>query len=125
MSEQGEDYQRTKLKKQMTLRKRGKEPGTGASDKGAAEESKKDKKAAVKKAEPGFLQKKLGGYMPKSLKGKVNAKTAFDIGAFFAAAFCIYKYGQGANDMIAEIVPTEASMRQQMAVMQAQMQAQQ
>ena len=119
MSEQGDDYQRTKLKKQMTLRKRGKEPGTGAGDKGAAAEE--TKKATVKKSEPGFLQKKFGSMMPTSIKKKMNAKLIFDLTAFFGAAYCIYKWGQGANDYIAEMVPTEASMRIEMAKQQAQM----
>ena len=48
---------------------------------------------------------------------------AFDVTLFAAGVFVIYKYGQNMNNYINDFVPSEASMRQQMAEMQAQMQA--
>ena len=62
-------------------------------------------------------------YMPAMLQKRVSAKTAFDVTLFAASVYVIYKYGQNMNTYINDFVPSEASMRQQMAEMQAQMQA--
>ena len=61
--------------------------------------------------------------MPAMLQKKVSARTAFDVTLFAASVYVIYKYGQSMNTYINDFVPSEASMRQQMAEMQAQMQA--
>ena len=61
--------------------------------------------------------------MPAVLQKRVSFKMAFDVTLFAAGVFVIYKYGKNMNDMINEIVPSEASMRAQMAEMQARMQA--
>lgn len=49
---------------------------------------------------------------PPSLRKKLSMKVAFDVTVFGAAVFVIYKFGKPANDMISEMVPSEASMRQ-------------
>ena len=53
--------------------------------------------------------------MPQSLRRKVSSKLAFDVALFAGAVILIYKFGKPANDMIVDFVPSEASIRQQMA----------
>jgi len=48
---------------------------------------------------------------PPSLRKKISMKVAFDVAVFGAAVFAIYKFGKPANDMLSEMIPSEASMR--------------
>ena len=49
----------------------------------------------------------------------------FDVAFFTASVVIIVKFGKQMNQMMQDFVPSEASLRQQMAQAQAQMQAQQ
>ncbi len=122
-----ENFQRTKLRKQLTQRKRGKEPSAAAaSDKGANEESKVAASTVSRTArKPWFFEKTLREWAPTYMHQRPTKKMMFDIAFFTASVVVVVKFGKHMNQMLQDFVPSEASLRQQMAQAQAQMQAQQ
>ena len=106
----GSTYERSKLKKQLTQRKRGKTP-TAASE--AEEEKKSEKSTATKSSfvKKSALQKELAKYLPSCIV-QPSKGNLFDIAFFACAAIVIYKFGNQMNDTIRDIVPTEATLRQ-------------
>ena len=85
MSSNTDQFERTKLKKQLTQRKRGKEP-TGAIEQNP--EEVKTAAPATKKgtpAAPSILYKKWKEYAPTYLAQRPPSKMVFDI-CFFATS---------------------------------------
>ena len=106
----GSTYERSKLKKQLTQRKRGKTP-TAASE--VEEEKKSEKTTSTKSSfvKKNALQKELGKYLPQCIVAP-KMGNLFDIAFFVGSAFLIYQFGNQMNDTIRDIVPTEATLRQ-------------
>ena len=106
----GSTYERSKLKKQLTQRKRGKTP-TAASE--AEEEKKSEKSTATKSSfvKKSALQKELAKYLPGCIV-QPKMGNLFDFAFFACATFVIYQFGNQMNDTIRDIVPTEATLRQ-------------
>ena len=90
-----QNYERTKLKKSITMRKRGKEAGTEES-----KEAVKKRAQSKKAASPGYASQAYQKFMPSMLQKKVSARTAFDVTLFAASVWVIYKYGQSFNNYI-------------------------
>ena len=117
MSDNGDGFERTKLKKQLTQRMRKNKDNKGApkavTSSAAAEETKStvSKSSASKKASWG-MPSVVKHYAPTYLTQRPSSKMLFDVAFFSAAAFIIYKFGKQMNDSIAQFVPTEASLRQ-------------
>ena len=96
------NFERTKLKRQMTQRKRGKEPTLSTSDKPAAEEAKStfsSKKSSA--ASNGFIAKQWKKYAPTYLQSRPTGKMCFDVCFFAASALFVAKMGKTMNDMLA------------------------
>ena len=108
-----EGYEKSKLKKQLTVRKRGKEPSTAAAA-SQNEESKSVASTATRKSAgtPGYLGKFWKKNAPTYLQHRPSSKMAFDAAFFITSVIVVAKLGQTMNDMIAEFVPSEASLRQ-------------
>jgi len=66
-----------------------------------------------------MMSKMYTNYMPTILQKKLSARAAFDVTLFAASVYVIYKYGQDMNNYMQEFIPSEASMRAEMAQMQA------
>ena len=117
MSESGDGFERTKLKKQLTQRMRKNKDGKGAASGGpkaitAAEETKSTASKASSKKSSFVMPAVVKKYAPSYLTQRPSSKVVFDIAFFTAAAFVIYKFGKTFNDSISAFVPTEASLRQ-------------
>ena len=129
--EEEPDYTKSKLQKQLTQRKRGSTPKPGAKAKkgkstdGDEEESKKSASSVKsKRGEQSGLYKTWRQYAPTYLHQRPASKMMFDAAFFAVSLVVVCKLGKGLNDMISDYVPSEASMRDQMAQAQLQMQAQ-
>jgi malate synthase len=64
-------------------------------------------------------------YAPSYLQKMPSKKVAMDLAIFSVTVFAIYKFGQQVNATLENWVPTEAAIRQQAAMEQARMQAEQ
>ena len=115
MSESGDGFERTKLKKQLTQRMRKNKDGKGAGGPKAitaAEETKSTASKASSKKSSFVMPAVVKKYAPTYLTQRPSYKVVFDVAFFSAAAFIIYKFGKQMNDSISAFVPTEASLRQ-------------
>ena len=120
-------FEKTKLKKQLTQRKRGKQAGsTGAASKKAASETQSQTSTVSK---DGFITRNLKKFAPASLSSSLTDKElkskALTLAFFATSAFVIVKFGKQMNDMLQDYIPNEASIRKAMAEQQAMMAAQQ
>jgi len=89
----GQSFERTKLRKQLTQRKRGKEPSAAASS--AAEETKSAASATSKGVrKPWFFSAYMKKYAPSYLMQRPTSKMAFDFAFFTVSAIVIMKLGQ-------------------------------
>ncbi len=86
--------ERTKLRKQLTQRKRGKEPSAGASS--APEETKSAVSNTSSKSsrKQWFFSPYLKKWVPSYLTQKPTSKIAFDVAFFTVSAIVICKLGQ-------------------------------
>ena len=69
------------------------------------------------------LKKMWRQNVPSYLSKKPSGKMFIDLAVFTAAVVVIYNYGADMNSWIQEQVPSEASLREKMAEMQAKMAA--
>ena len=121
--EEERDYSKTsKLQKQLTVRKRGKTPKPGKKAAKEAEDEEEVKSAVEKKLsgkparkETSALYKEWRKWTPTYLHQRPPSKMVFDAAFFAVSLVFVVKLGKAANDMLADYVPTEASMREQMA----------
>ena len=91
----GQSFERTKLRKQLTQRKRGKEPRAAASS--APEETKSVNSSSTTKSskgKPWLFQGYLKKWVPSYLQQRPTAKIAFDVAFFTVSAVVIIKLGQ-------------------------------
>ena len=108
-----QSFERTKLKKQLTQRKRGKEPAAAIQDeeKKSAVSAANSTKTSSAGSSKGIIARKWKEYAPSYLQQRPTAKIAFDVAFFAASVLVVAKLGKHMNNMIADLVPTEASLR--------------
>lgn len=110
MSEQ-QSFERTKLKKQLTQRKRGKEPTVSADTPAEEVKSTASTKKSSYGSPNGFVGKQWKKHAPTYMQSRPTSKMAFDVCFFAASALFVIKMGKTMNDILSNQIPTEASMR--------------